>query len=212
MVTMPHTSQQSRVLELFAELLEYPRPGVARKAQELRKLLVSECPEAAVVMAQFATFAERIPDDTLEEVFTATFDLNATCHPYIGFHIFGEDYRRSIFLLELKAKYREYGYDCGIELPDHISSLLRFLAICTDEETVSEIVRGALLPTLEPMMLGGPEVAAVAEGEEPPPEAFDVGRDYRQVLGALRVLLREHYGIPAELEIIPLPDQSRLVS
>ena len=90
--------------------------------------------------------------------------------------------------------------------------MLRFMAICTDEEAVTEIARGALLPTLEPMILGGPEVAAVAEGEEPPPEAFDIGRDYRQVLKALRAVLRARYGMPADLEIIPLPDQSRLVS
>jgi nitrate reductase molybdenum cofactor assembly chaperone len=212
MVTMPRTSQRSRVLELFAELLEYPRPGLAPKAQELRKLVASESPEAAAVLAQFAAFVDRIPYDTLEEVFTATFDLNATCHPYVGFHIFGEDYRRSVFLLELKSKYREYGFDTGIELPDHISMMLRFMAICTDEEAVAEIARGALLPTLEPMMLGGPEVAAVAEGEEPPPEAFDVGRDYRKVLSALRAVLRVRYGTPTDLEIIPLPDQSRLVS
>ena len=212
MVTMPPTSQKSRVLELFAELLEYPRPGLTSKVHELRKLVGSESPEAAAVLAKFAAFVERIPYDTLEEVFTATFDLNATCHPYVGFHIFGEDYRRSVFLLELKSKYREYGFDTGIELPDHISMMLRFMAICTDEEAVTEIARGALLPTLEPMMLGGPEVAAVAEGEEPPPEAFDVGRDYRQVLKALRTILRARYGMPADLEIIPLPDQSRLVS
>jgi nitrate reductase delta subunit len=208
---MPATTRESRVLALFAELLEYPRPGLARPARECSRAVAPESAEAAAALTQFAAFVERTPYDTLEEVYTATFDLNATCHPYVGFHIFGEDYRRSVFLLELKQKYREYDFDCGMELPDHLAVVLRFLSICTDEELVREIARTALLPTLEPMLLG-PEKAAVAEGEEPPPDPFDVGLDYRRVLNALRLFLRARFGTDAERELIPVPDQSRLVS
>ena len=205
-------SREARVLELFSELVAYPHPELAKSLYDLRKLVARESPEAANLLGGFAAFAERVSFRTLEDVYSATFDLNAECHPYIGYHIFGEDYRRSVLLVELKAKYRQYGYDCGKELPDHLAVMLRFMSICTDEELISDMARSAILPTLEPMVQARPEVAAVAEGEEPPPEAFDVGRDYRDVLKALSTYLRARYGAAEELEIIPLPEQSRLVS
>ena len=205
-------SRDARALQLFSELVDYPHPELAKSVSELRKLVARESPEAAMLLGEFAAFAERVSFRTLEDVYSATFDLNATCHPYIGYHIFGEDYRRSVLLVELKAKYREFKFDCGAELPDHLGVMLRFMAVCTDEGLVSDMARSAILPTLKPMVLAAPEVAAVAEGEEPPPEAFDVGREYRQVLKALQGFLEARYGAAEELEIIPLPEQSRLVS
>ena len=38
----------------------------------------------------------------LQEVYSGFFDLNSICHPYIGYQLFGENYKRSIFLVELK--------------------------------------------------------------------------------------------------------------
>ncbi|MBV8151358.1 MAG: molecular chaperone TorD family protein [Candidatus Eremiobacteraeota bacterium] len=205
------TTQDTRVLELFAELLEYPRPGVAETARETRALVASESAEAASLLAEFAAFADRTPHNTLEEVFTATFDLAASCHPYIGFHLFGEQYKRSVFLLELKDLYQKYGFTAkGNELQDHVSLMLRFMAICPNKEVISEIVREALLPTLEPMTVP-PEPESLEEGEEAP-QIWDLGDDYRRVLHALRLVLQVRYGAPAELEHIPIPDQSRLVS
>ncbi len=205
------TASSSRVLELFAELLEYPRPGLAERARECRALIALESAEAATLLGQFGAFAERTPHSTLEEIFTATFDLNATCHPYVGYHMFGEAYKRSALLLELQNRYRERGFDPGVELPDHISVLLRFMALDPDSDATREIAQEALIQTLEPMT-APPETVAVDEGEEPPPEVFDLGDDYRRVLRALRLILEVRYGVPEALAPIPIPDPERLVS
>ena len=210
MVAVEATTNDSRVLELFAELLEYPRPGVAQTARECRTLIASESAEAAALLGEFAAFAERTPHNTVEEIFTATFDLNATCHPYVGYHMFGEAYKRSALMLELQDRFREHGFDPGVELPDHIAVLLRFMALCPDTELTNEIARDALVPTLEPMT-AAPEAEPVEEGEEAP-EVFDMGDDYRRVLHALRLILQARYGMPEELQPIPLPDPELLVS
>jgi len=154
MVTDASTVNESRVLGLFADLLEYPRSYVAQTARECRDLVAKDSPKAAELLGQFVVFAERTPQDTIEEIFTATFDLNASCHPYVGYHMFGEAYQRSALLLELKDRFRVRGFDPGVELPDHIAVLLRFMSICTDDpEANEEIGREALLRTLEPMTL-----------------------------------------------------------
>ncbi len=173
-------------------------------------MIADESPEAASRLKEFAAFVERTPRNTLEEVFTATFDLNASRHPYVGYHMFGEAYKRSVLLLELKERFRTIGFDSGLELPDHIAVLLRFMALCPDVELITELVREAILPTLGPM-IAAPEAEPVGPDEEAP-VPFDIGDDYSRVLRALQLILEERYGPPAELEVIPLPDDSRLVS
>ena len=207
---MEAASGAAQVLGLFAELLEYPRPGLAETARECRALVAPESAEAAALLDEFAVFVERTPPDTVEEIFTATFDLNASCHPYVGYHMFGEAYKRSALMLELKERFREHNYDPGVELPDHIAVLLRFMSLCPDAELTSEIALEALLPTLEPMTVA-PEAEPVDDDEEAP-EVFDLGDDYRRVLHALRLVLQARYGTPAEVQPVPLPDPSRLVS
>ena len=170
----------------------------------------SEARDAAQTGYGQIAFVKRTPRSTLEEVFTATFDLNAGRHPYIGFHLFGEAYKRSVFMLELRDRYRKYRFEHGSELADHLSVMLRFMAICDDEEIKGELARDALIRSLEPMMVSA-DAEPVAEGEEGP-VFFDVGDDYSRVLQALRLVLIHRYGMPSELEIIPIPDQSRLVS
>ena len=210
MVAAEDTARASRVLELFAELLEYPHPRLAQTARECVAQVTPENAEAASLLEAFASFVERTPHDTLEEVFTATFDLDATCHPYIGYHLFGEDYKRSALMLELKDLFRKYDFDGGIELPDHVAVLLRFMSVCPDQELVAEIGREALVRTLEPMTVEAePETA---EEGEVPPVLFDLGYNYRNVLHALRLVLQARYGSPSETVSIPLPDPQRLVS
>ena len=201
---------ETRVLELFAELLEYPHRGLARTARECSAAVASDNPEAVALLKQFAAFVERVPFNTLEEVYTATFDLNASRHLYIGYHLFGEAYKRSVFMLELKNRYRAHGFNEGLELTDHLAIMLRFMAGCPEKSVVEEIALEAVIPSLDPMIVCD-EAEPVVEGEEQPP-FFDIGDDYSRVLKALRLVLLARFGEPAQLEVIPLPDESRLVS
>jgi nitrate reductase assembly molybdenum cofactor insertion protein NarJ len=214
MVAADRMETQTRVLALFADLLEYPRPGVdiAATARECRDLVAEESPEAVPLLDEFVAFAQRTPRDTIEEIFSATFDLNASCHPYVGYHMFGESYPRSLFMLELKDRFRSQNFDHGGELPDHIGVLLRFLSTCGDTEMRDEIARDAVLPTLAPMTAAPESAPVLEESEGAAPEVFDVGTDYRHVLQALQSFLKARYGEPRRLEPVPLPDSERLVS
>jgi nitrate reductase assembly molybdenum cofactor insertion protein NarJ len=214
MVGTERRESETRVFGLFADLLEYPRPDVdiVQSASECRDLVAERSPDAAALLGEFIAFAERTPRDTIEEIFSATFDLNASCHPYVGYHMFGESYPRSLFMLELKDRFRSQNFDNGIELPDHIGVLLRFLSACSDEDLRDEIARDAILPTLGPMTLAPESAPVLEEGEGAPPEVFDVGADYRHILLALLDFLKARYGEPQRLESAPLPNTERLVS
>ncbi|MBI3962458.1 MAG: molecular chaperone TorD family protein, partial [Deinococcus sp.] len=103
----------------------------------------------------------------------------------VGYHLFGESYKRSIFLLELKKHYQAEGLDTGSELPDHLAVLLRFLANNCQAGLVDEIIHEALLPALAKM---------AGENSE---EDREQRHEYRLLLKALTLVLRQCQ-VPAE--------------
>lgn len=188
---MAGQTDSRRLLQCFADLLDYPRPGLADVARECDALARAGDPAAAELLRAFRTFVEGTPLSRLEEVYTGTFDLDATYHPYVGYHLFGDSYKRSVFLLRLKECYRADAYSIGNELPDHLAVLLRFLAMSEDSELVEEIMRDAMLPALD-RMTGKAKSAGYDEDEpSPPPDAQSERSPYRGVLEALRLALAE---------------------
>jgi nitrate reductase delta subunit len=173
---------RQRTFQLMAEALEYPQPGLADAVRECTALLAAVNPAAAACLREFCTFVEETPPGRLEELYTGAFDLNAAWYPYVGYHLFGESYKRSVFMLELNDRYRAHGFPEGGlagELPDHLAVLLRFLAACDDDALSEEIVQEALLPALDHM--------DHAMANEPQDHAGQ--RDYGLVLQALRLVL-----------------------
>jgi nitrate reductase delta subunit len=179
---------ERRLYGLFAQLLEYPRGDVAGAARTCQALLAEEHAEAAALVAEFAAMAESAPPGRLEEIYTGTFDLNGICYPYVGYHLFGESYKRSALLIGLKQRYRAMGLDTGSELADHVAVLLRFLSALDAADLAGELVGEALLPALLRM-------TRTSEEGEPPddaPPATDPadGREaYRRLVHALRLVL-----------------------
>ena len=192
---------ERRLFQRFAELLEYPQPGLVEAAREC-EALISLVPSfhvsgerrdrgAAVLLREFRTFVEATPLGRVEEIYSGTFDLDVACHPYVGYHLFGESYKRSVFLLELKERYRAQGFNVPEnELPDHLAVLMRFLAVTDDITLAGEIIHEAMLPALERMM-GKAKSAGYDEGETPePPHNRRQYHPYRGVLEAIELILQ----------------------
>ncbi len=159
-----------RTFELMADILEYPQPGLVEAICECAALLAIDNLAAAACMHEFGAFVRETPRGRLEEIYTSTFDLDAAWYPYVGYHLFGESYQRSVFMLGLNERYRAHDFTVAGELPDHLAVLLRFLAVCDDAVLSGEIVHEALLPALEHMDPWGARVAA------PSPESCGGGR------------------------------------
>lgn len=206
-----------QLLQHFAEILEYPRSNVLSTAQACRELAAEVSPRAAVHLDAFVRFVAEVSPERLEELYSSTFDLDPTCHPYVGYHLLGESYKRSAFLVGLKERYRAHGFTVPAgELPDHLTILLRFLAVCDDPVLSSEIVHEALLPALARMtkertqgqaphttdpafpLLEGTGAPMPAMPEEAPVvrQARTENHPYLDVLRALRLTLEAF--VPAE--------------
>lgn len=142
-----------RVLCLFANILDYPSAGAIGEIRECQTLLSARNPEAAALLGEFLALAEDSPDGRLEELYTGVFDLDPVCYPYVGYHMFGESYKRSAFMVLLKEQFRKHGFDySGPDLPDRLSTLLRFLSVCADDDLAQEIIDLGMLLSLDKMM------------------------------------------------------------
>jgi nitrate reductase delta subunit len=137
---------------LFADILDYPAPGLAGKAAECATLVGVAQPEAAALLQSFGRFAEENSLGKLQEVYSGFFDLNSICHPYVGYQLFGENYKRSVFLIELQKAYRAEGFEASAsDIPDRLSTLLRFVAHSKGGEDIDELLNRGLLPALARM-------------------------------------------------------------
>ena len=150
-----------KVLAQFAEALDYPQPGLVDKArlcaetiaqmeiQPLEAESTQLSPEA--LLSAFAREVEPMSFGALEEAYASTFDLGGA-YPYIGYQLLGETYKRSIFMLELKERYRAHGMDAADELTDHLVCILRYLSVLQDEDELREMTQYAILPSLDKVL------------------------------------------------------------
>jgi nitrate reductase delta subunit len=140
------------ICSLFAEILDYPKQDLLSRVEECAGLLSSVSNEAQAQLDRFRAFVEETSPGRMEEIYTSTFDLQMVCYPYAGYHLFGESYKRGIFMARLKEDYRARGFAIqGNELPDHLSVLLRFLAFLEEDELSRSLLDDCLIPVLSQM-------------------------------------------------------------
>ncbi len=163
-------------LQLFADLLEYPTPGLAGRARACAEETEAISPEAAALLDLFCAGLEGMSLSRLEEIYTSTFDLKPNCYPYVGHHLFGDSYKRGEFMARLNQEYNARGLAIGKELPDHLGVVLRFLALDGDTLFSRTLLHEGLVPALEEM------IGAFGEHSDNP---------FKGLIQALLLVLRE---------------------
>ena len=168
-------AETTNLWKALAQVVEYPAPGLQPALDALADACSSVLPEAAAEFQQFSDELDLLGLARFEELYAAAFDFEANSSPYVGYHLFGEDPRRSLFMARLKERYLEQGLDAGVELPDHLAAILRLLAAAPDGEEATELVADCLLPAIEKMCVG-------LDGKNTP---------YRGLLRAISLVLEE---------------------
>jgi len=143
-----------KICQSFARLLSYPSAEIKLEAVGCLRQLKTTSPQAAAAFTGFIDFLERANFSRIEEVYTATFDLQALCQPYVGYQLCGENQPRTLFLMKLQEIYRQRNFSAGSELPDHLSVLLRYIATVDEPDGHRDIIADALLPSLRKMLEG----------------------------------------------------------
>ena len=143
-------SQENRQLfQLFADVLDYPGSGLRQAAKSCAIQLENSFPGITKPVQWFADFVNNQSLESLEELYTQTFDVTPATSLYLGYHLFGETPKRSEFLIKLTDAYQALSFSSGIELADHLGIMLRFLSVAEDPEFILPLLEECILPTLE---------------------------------------------------------------
>ncbi|MEW6085721.1 MAG: nitrate reductase molybdenum cofactor assembly chaperone [Chloroflexota bacterium] len=151
---MPKDSNSS-LFDLFAALLEYPSTETTGQARVCLAQLQPIHPEAAEALEKFVRRLDQLSLEKMRELYTITFDMQPVCYPYVGYHLFGESYKRGAFMAQLNEAYHAFGYSAGQELPDHLTVILRYLGLDATNragEFCQALLNSGLMPALEKML------------------------------------------------------------
>jgi nitrate reductase delta subunit len=138
-----HSSQTA--LLALADLLEYPGDDWQRRLELIEESLGDE------VLAEFCRRTESLPLALLQETYTQAFDLNPVAALEIGYHLFGENYKRGLFLAQLRETEAQYALNEPRQLPDYLPVLLRLLTRLDDRELREDLIAECLLPAIGKM-------------------------------------------------------------
>ena len=138
--------------EILSELFKYPTFGYHDKVNACMLMLQEKYPEAAKTFLRFSDYINSKTLYEVEEVFGFTFHIQAICFLDIGYVLFGEDYNRGEFLVNMKREQAKINHSCGEELADNLPHVLHLLAKSDDIELVQELAVRAVTPAVEKML------------------------------------------------------------
>lgn len=131
----------------IAPLLEYPTVDTRAQAIALAESMKWYAEIWEDLLEAFALHLQLTPAAELEETYTRAFDMNPSSSLDIGWHLFGETYKRGSFMANLRQSLREHGIPEGTELPDHLPTVLRLLPALPVEDA-RDLTRDCILPAL----------------------------------------------------------------
>ena len=133
-------------LDRMAPLFAYPDDGYAAKAGESARLLGIEA------MRTFADAVAAMPAAELQERFVEAFDLDPDCSPDLGWHLFGEQYGRGVWMARLRVDERRLCLEESSELPDHLANVLMILA--REEQPRAAALARFVAPAIDKLLAG----------------------------------------------------------
>ncbi len=145
----PEIYQQYPILAAVFRYPDYRLEGHVRKCEQM---LAVQYPEALEDFRKFADWVHDTDLDEMEEVYTKTFHIQAICYLDLGYVIFGEDYKRGEFLVNMKREQAEAHNDCGDELPDNLINILTLMPKIREQAFRDELAVRVVIPALGKML------------------------------------------------------------
>ena len=142
----------NHLYEILASSLEYPGEDWNTRLERCKQWLTIQEPDVAVQFIRFRRQVKKLSIEKMQELYTQTFDLNPVCTLDIGYHLFGENYKRGELLAKLRETEAPYELGQAKQLPDHLPVLLRLLAKLEDEELRHALIGELLIPALGKML------------------------------------------------------------
>ncbi len=173
----PVLPSDAEVFDALASLFAYPSERFPEEARAAAAVLSERSPALGRAVAPLLLAVTQSPPHALEERYSQVFDWSPTACLEVGWHLYGEQYERGAFLVEMRRRLREVGVEEGTDLPDHLTSILRWLGRA-DPEEAARFAAGVLLPALAKIREGleATQTSGKPSSEKPPSEMPPPGR------------------------------------
>ncbi len=136
----------------LAEIFRYPNTEMNTFIGAWRNIIAQYDSNMMLKLDPFITHIQEKPISAQQEYFISTFDVQAVCYLDIGYILYGEDYKRGVFLVNMKREQELAGNDCGVELADHLPNILTLLPKLKDTDLAEEMVYSLLIPAISEMI------------------------------------------------------------
>jgi nitrate reductase molybdenum cofactor assembly chaperone NarJ/NarW len=137
------TDEKRTLLKLLSLCLAYPDAEALEALPEMEAAAAGlGDPLARERLSHFITLVKAQPLLTLQEHYTAVFDMNPAVSLNLTWHLMGDREDRGRALAELLDVYRQAGFEPDVEeLPDFLPLMLEFMAASSPAETHALILR-----------------------------------------------------------------------
>jgi nitrate reductase assembly molybdenum cofactor insertion protein NarJ len=121
---------------------------------DIQQYLDKKLPDVGKILHPFTDVMSHVSKYELEELYLRTFEVQSITTLDIGYVVFGDDYKRGELLVNLGKEHRRYGVDCGDELADNLSNVLKLINLIEDAELLDDLVSKIIAPALNKMIQG----------------------------------------------------------
>lgn len=149
--TIVLSKEEIQMFDSVAEILEYPTLEWPVRLEKAIEMTGTTGLDGSALLTEFKSGSDPLNLTELQELYTRTFDLNPVCALEIGYHLFGEDYKRGEFLAKMRESENPYQLGQERQLPDFLPVVLRLLGKMDDAELRASLIGYCMLPAFKKM-------------------------------------------------------------
>lgn len=139
----------------IAKLFVFPqKEDYVDNVKDIQQYLDNSLPHVGEILQPFTDVISSVSKYELEDLYLRTFEVQSITTLDIGYVVFGDDYKRGELLVNLNKEHKKYGIDCGDELADNLSNVLKLINVIEDLELLNDLVNMIIAPALSKMIKG----------------------------------------------------------
>ncbi len=139
----------------IAELFVFPqKEDYVDNVKNVQQYLDKTVPHIGTLLQPFTDVITTVAKYELEDLYLRTFEVQSITTLDIGYVLFGDDYKRGELLVNLNKEHQTYSIECGNELADNLSNILKLVNLLEDVALLDDLINKLVAPALTKMIEG----------------------------------------------------------
>ena len=130
------------------------KESYVNNVNSIQKYLDETLPDIAKILQPFTDVISGVSIHEREDLYLRSFEVQSITTLDIGYVVFGDDYKRGELLVNLNKEHKTYGIDCGDELADNLTNVLKLVNVLDDQELLIDLINKIIAPALTKMIQG----------------------------------------------------------